>query len=459
MIGGMIIMPIISGLMVLLVKEEKRGKQIGLLFSLVGFLLSIYVWVLFILKGDIREELGGVNLMIDGISVYFVLLTGLLIPICILGMWEKKEMSGCVGLFLILEGLVIGVFTVMDILYFYVFFEGVLIPMYLIIGSWGSRGRKIRAGYYLFVYTLFGSVLMLIGIIVVYIDIGRMDYETIYYSGVSEGKERILWVLFFMSFMVKIPMVPVHLWLPEAHVEAPTEGSVILAGVLLKLGSYGLIRYSVGLFSESSIYFLPIVYVLSLIGVIYTSLTAIRQTDIKRIIAYASVAHMNMTLIGLFSGVVEGFSGSIFQMLSHGIVSGGLFLCVGVVYDRLHTRQVYYYSGVVKVMPVFGIIMLVFTLGNIGFPGTSSFVGEFLIIEGGIEANYFVGGVSALSMVIGGCYSLWLFNRIMYGNVREDICKVRDVTLREVSMMMPLLVSVMVLGVYPSICLDVLTEV
>lgn len=457
MISGLIIVPMISGLFLLCCDLKLKIlylKQIGLVSSLGVFLLSVKIWVCYLLEGEVKEDVNGVYFVVDGISLYFVLLTGLLIPICLLGMW-KKDMVKCMGLFLILEGFVMGVFTVMDILYFYICFEGVLIPMYLIIGIWGSRARKIRAGYYLFLYTLFGSLFMLMGILILYIDVGVFDYETLYYSGISESKERILWLLFFIGFMVKIPMVPVHLWLPEAHVEAPTEGSVILAGVLLKLGSYGLIRYVIGLFMESSVFYLPMVYVLSLIGVIYTSLTAIRQTDIKRIIAYASVAHMNMTLIGLFSGAIGGYSGSILQMLSHGIVSGGLFICIGVLYDRMHTRQVYYYSGLVKKMPLFGIIFLIFTLSNIGFPGTSSFVGEFLIIEGAVESNIFVGVVSALSMVLGGCYSLWLFNRVMYGNLKEMVYKIEDISYREICMVLPLLVLALVVGVYPSICLDV----
>jgi len=455
MIGG----SILGGILMLVGKsgiEEVYGgsivKKVGLGVSLLVYVVSVYLWMEFIMGGEIRTEVGGVRFMIDGISIYFILLTTLLTPICILGMWNKKGSIGNMALFLILEGLVIGVFTVMDILCFYVFFEGVLIPMYLIIGRGGSRERKIRAGYYLFVYTLAGSVLMLFGIMLIYMEVGSLDYETVLNSGLE--REKLLWILFFVSFMVKIPMIPVHIWLPEAHVEAPTEGSVILAGVLLKLGSYGLIRYSVGLFGMGGVYFIPLVYVLSMVGIVYSSLTAIRQTDIKRIIAYASVAHMNMTVVGLYSGVVEGYNGSILQMLSHGIVSGGLFLCVGIVYDRMHSRQVLDYSGLIRMMPVYGAVFMVLTLANIGLPGTSSFVGEFLILEGIFEANKFVGVISGSSMVLGGCYALWLFNRVMYGNIKGSILE--DINKRELSMLVPLLFIVVVMGVNPSMFLDII---
>jgi len=347
------------------------------------------------------------------------------------------------------------VFTVLDLIVFYIFFESVLIPMFLIIGIWGSRERRVRAAYFFFLYTLLGSVLMLLALLLIYFQMGTTDYEVLLSNPLEEKKQYLLWLAFFASFAVKVPMIPVHIWLPEAHVEAPTAGSVILAGILLKLGTYGLIRFSLPLFPVASIYFTPLVYAMAIVAVIYTSLTAIRQSDMKRIIAYASVAHMNLTLVGLFSLTAAGVEGSILQMLSHGLVSGALFLCVGVLYDRHHSRMVKYYSGMAHTMPLYVTIFLFFTMANIALPGTSSFVGEFMILLGTFQTNTFAAFFSATGMVLGGAYSLWLFNRVAYGNLKSQyIGFSKDLSRREFMTFLPLVVLTLIMGIYPEIFLD-----
>jgi proton-translocating NADH-quinone oxidoreductase chain M len=327
--------------------------------------------------------------------------------------------------------------------------------MFLIIGIWGSRERKIRASYFFFLYTLLGSVLMLLSILYIYYQAGTTDYEVLLTFSFSPLEQKILWFAFFASFATKVPMVPVHLWLPEAHVEAPTAGSVILAGVLLKLGTYGFIRFSFPLFPEACFYFTPFVYALSIVGIIYTSFTAIRQSDFKRIIAYTSVAHMNLVMIGLFSFNVIGLEGAILQSLSHGFVASALFLIIGVVYDRHHTRMVKYYGGLVHSMPLYVLIFLFFTMANIGLPGTSSFVGEFLILTGSFKANTTVTFLGATGMIIGGCYSLWLFNRVAYGNLKTQYIKsYLDINKREFLIFFPLILGTLIMGIYPKIFLD-----
>jgi len=327
--------------------------------------------------------------------------------------------------------------------------------MYLIIGVWGSRERKIRAAYFFFLYTLLGSVLMLLAVIYLYYQVGTTDYEILLSVLFTVKEQKFLWLAFFASFATKVPMVPMHIWLPEAHVEAPTAGSVILAGVLLKLGTYGIIRFSFPLFPEASFYFTPLVYSIAVIGVIYTSFTAIRQTDFKRIIAYTSVAHMNLVIVGIFSFNSIGLEGAILQSLSHGFVASALFLLIGVVYERHHTRMVKYYGGLVHVMPVYIFIFLFFTMANIGLPGTGSFIGEFLILVGSYQLNTTITFFSATGMVLGGCYSLWLFNRIAYGNLKTQyLHDFVDIGKREFLIFLPLLISTLIMGLYPNIFLD-----
>jgi len=509
LISTIISLPLVGGVGLLIVPWEKLfGKEagermvrwLGLFMSLVTFLISLLLWIGFDKSSgqfqfvESYSWIPSLNvsctLGIDGISLFFVLLTTFLVPLCLLGSWEvpgpSKKVKEYTAAFLIMEGFILIVFTVLDLLVFYVFFEAVLIPIFLIIGIWGSRERRIRAAYFLFLYTLLGSVLMLLGILVIYFTMGTTDYQLLIQQPLAENRQYLLWLAFFGSFAVKVPMVPVHIWLPEAHVEAPTAGSVILAGILLKLGSYGLVRFSLPLFPLATIYFTPLVYAMAVIAVVYTSLTAIRQTDMKRIIAYASVAHMNLTLVGLFSLTPMGVEGSLLQMLSHGLVSGALFLCVGVLYDRYHSRMVKYYSGIAHSMPIYATIFLFFTMANIALPGTSSFVGEFLILLGTFQVNTFAAVLSATGMILGGAYSLWLYNRIAYGNLRLSwtvgASKERegpattsslelgkagtlgtgaplayiagDLSRREFMIFLPLIVLTLIMGIYPEIFLD-----
>jgi proton-translocating NADH-quinone oxidoreductase chain M len=394
---------------------------------------------------------------VDGISLFFLLLTTFLIPICLLASWDsiKINIREYSIAFLFLEAVLICVFTVLDVLFFYIFFEAVLIPMFLIIGIWGSRERKIRAAYQFFVYTLIGSVLMLLAIMYIYFQTGTTDVQVLTTVAFDYNVQIILWLAFFASLAVKIPMVPAHIWLPEAHSEAPTAGSVILAGVLLKMGGYGFLRFSIPMFPDASIYFTPLVYTLSVIAVIYTSLTTLRQVDMKRIIAYSSVAHMGFVTIGMFSLNIQGIEGSMLLMLSHGIVSSALFLCVGVIYDRHKTRIIKYYSGLTVKMPLFSMIFLFFILANMGFPGTSSFVSEFLVLVGAFKSNVFVTTLAATGVIWGAGYSIWLYNRVAFGNIRTShITAFHDLDRREFMVFLPCIILVFVMGIYPEIFLN-----
>jgi proton-translocating NADH-quinone oxidoreductase chain M len=467
----LLILPLI-GVLILLQTPSWNTQLLrlqALFISFTTFSISLLLWVWFdksTAKFQFVDQIFWVpslnlNLTvgIDGISLFLVILTTLLIPLCILASWTgiKTNVKEYLIAFLVMESFLIGVFCVLDLLVFYILFESVLIPMFLIIGIWGSRERKIRAAYFFFLYTLLGSVLMLLGILYIYTLVGTTDYETLLAFSLSPLEQKILWLTFFASFATKVPMLPMHIWLPEAHVEAPTAGSVILAGVLLKLGTYGFIRFSLPLFPEASLYFTPLVYAMAAIAVVYTSLTAIRQTDLKRIIAYTSVAHMNLVVIGLFSFNVIGIEGALLQSLSHGFVASALFLVIGVIYDRHHTRMVKYYGGLVHVMPLFSIIFLVFTMANIALPGTSSFVGELLILTGAYKTNTTITFIGATGMILGGGYSLWLFNRVVYGNLKTQyLNQFCDIEKREFFVFLPLLLGTFIMGVYPEIFLDIM---
>lgn len=444
-------------------------KKLGLFTSFLTFFLSLLLWLFFdrtcvrfqfvydflwVSSSNLNFSLG-----IDGISIFFVILTTLLIPLCLLASWNSVVIfyKEYVIAFLIMETFLILVFSVRDLLLFYVFFESVLIPMFIIIGVWGSRERKIRASYLFFLYTLLGSVLMLLSILYIYFNVGSTDYEILLSHSFTLFEQRFIWLAFFASFASKIPMLPVHIWLPEAHVEAPTAGSVVLAGILLKLGSYGFLRFSLPLLPDASLYFTPFIFALSTLGVFYASLTAIRQTDLKRIIAYTSVAHMNLVMLGLFSFNVIGLEGAILQSLSHGFVSSALFLLIGVLYDRHHTRMIKYFSGVAYVMPIFTILFLLFTLANIALPGTGSFVGEFLILSGAFKVSTSATLFGATGMILSGGYSLWLFNRIVYGNLKiQYLTSFQDLTYREFFVLLPLVLSTLVMGIYPEVFLGVI---
>lgn len=460
----------IFGILILLLmpaREEKLLKLIALNSSCLSFLGSLFLWGFFD-KSAVSFQfvvkffwLPSANLNfilgIDGISLFFLLLTTLLIPLCILTSWNSVSfnLKEFLIAFLFLDFFLIGTFCVLDLLFFYIFFESVLLPMFLIVGIWGSRERKILAAYYFFLYTLLGSVLMLLSVLYIYYQVGTTDYETLLTFAFSELEQKFLWFTFFLAFAGKVPMVPVHLWLPEAHVEAPTAGSVILAGVLLKLGTYGFIRYSLPLFPKASFFFTPLVYTVAVIGIIYASFTAIRQTDFKRIIAYTSIAHMNLVILGIFSFNSLGIEGAILQSLSHGFVASALFLVIGVVYDRYRTRIIQYYGGLATVMPLYIIIFFFFTLANISFPGTSSFVGEFLILVGSFKVNSSITFLGATGIIIGGAYSLWLFNRIAFGNLKiQYVGKFLDLSPREFTVFFPLILGTLVVGLYPNIFLS-----
>ena len=469
MLEILILLPIIGSLVLLFVNKRnyKLIRIISLWFSLLTFFASVILWLAydpfspkfqFLVQFNWFESLNmSFSLGIDSISLMFIVLTTFIFPLCILSSWSniKQNFKEYMITFLIMESLLILVFCLLDLLLFYVFFESILIPMFLIVGVWGSRARKIRASYLLFFYTLFGSVFMLLAILLLFFETGTTDYQLLLLTTIAPYKQKILWLAFFIAFASKIPMVPVHIWLPEAHVEAPTTGSVVLAGILLKLGSYGFIRFSLPLFPVASIYFTPLVYTLAVLGVVYTSLTAIRQTDLKRVIAYASIAHMNLIMLGLFSLNIQGVEGSIIQMISHGIVSSALFLCVGVIYDRHHTRIVKYYGGLVNTMPVFIVFFLIFMFANAALPGTCNFIGEILLFTGIFQDNIFVTIVSASGIILSAVYSLWLFNRIAYGNVKvQNIKGFRDMSYREFMILCPLLFLTIFLGVYPNCLID-----
>jgi proton-translocating NADH-quinone oxidoreductase chain M len=388
---------------------------------------------------------------LDGISLFFFILTSLLIFLCVLFIWNEIRFKEYAFNLLLIELLLLLVFSVLDIFLFYVFFEAILIPMFVLIGVWGSRERKVRAVYLLFFYTLFGSLLMLIGLLYIYSITGTLNLEYLLTWPFTFEEQCWLWLAFFLSFASKIPMFPFHIWLPEAHVEAPTVGSVLLAGILLKLGVYGFLRFSLSLFPEASLYFSPFVYLLSVLGVIYASLSAIRQTDLKRIIAYSSVAHMNLVTLGIFSFNTIGIEGSILQSISHGFVSGAMFLLIGILYDRYHSRFLYYYGGLVHMMPVYSVFLLIFTMANIALPGTSSFVGEFLLLLGIYKTNILSSIIGALGVILCGAYSLWLYNRIIFGNLKTtSITMFKDINFREFMILLPLLILVLFMGVYPS---------
>ena len=396
---------------------------------------------------------------IDGISLFFIILTTFLIPVCLLVGWTTIRMAVkeyCIA-FLVLETLMIAAFSVLDLIFFYIFFESVLIPMFLIIGVWGSRERKIRAAYQLFLYTLVGSLLMLLAILLIYSQTGTTDLQILYATQFSESRQLLLWLAFFASFAVKVPMIPVHIWLPEAHVEAPTAGSVILAGILLKLGTYGFLRFSIPLFPYASIYFTPLIQTLSILAIIYSSLTTLRQVDLKKIIAYSSVAHMNFVTLGLFSLNAQGIEGAVMLMLAHGLVSPALFLLVGFLYDRHKTRLLRYYGGCGRTMPAFAIMFLFFTMANISLPGTANFVGEFLVLTGAFRSNSFVATMAASGMVLGAAYGLWLCNRLLYGLSKPYyLVSFSDLSRREFFLLLPFVISVLVMGLAPEPFLDIL---
>nr|YP_010438553.1 NADH dehydrogenase subunit 4 [Rubus chingii]UTB65088.1 NADH dehydrogenase subunit 4 [Rubus chingii] len=468
-LSGLILCPVLGSIIPLFIPNSRIRpiRLIGLCASLITFLYPPVPRILFdpsTAKSQFVESLRwlpyeNINfyLGIDGISLFFVILTTFLIPICISVGWSGMRSYGkeYITASLIREFLMIAVFRMLDPLLFYVLPESVLIPMFIIIGVWGSRQRKIKAAYQFFLYTLLGSVFMLLAILLILLQTGTTDLQISLTTEFSERRQIFLWIASFASFAVKVPMVPVHIWLPEAHVEAPTAGSVILAGIPLKLGTHGFLRFSIPMFPEATLCSTPFIYTPSAIAIIYTSLTTSRQIDLKKIIAYSSVAHMNLVTIGMFSPNIQGIGGSILPMLSHGLVPSALFLCVGVLYDRHKTRLVRYYGGSVSTMPNLSTISFSSTLANMSSPGTSSFIGEFPILVGAFQRNSLVATLAALGMILGAAYSLWLYNRLVSGNLKPDFLhKFSDPNGREVSIFIPFLVGVVRMGVHPKVFPD-----
>lgn len=440
----------------------QNAKLVALWTSLITFFLSLYLWwgydtghsgYQFVEKYSWLSEWGlSYHLGIDGLSLFLVLLSTLLMPICILASWEsiKGQIKLYMALFLILETFMIGTFVSLNMVLFYIFFEGVLVPMYFLIGIWGGADR-IYASMKFFLYTFLGSLLMLLGILLIFYVTGTFDIEEISRFPFTLDTQYILFWAFFASFAVKMPMWPFHTWLPDAHVQAPTAASVILAGVLLKMGAYGFLRFSLPFCPEASLYFADFIYVLSIIAVIYASLIALVQSDMKKLIAYSSVAHMGFVTLGIFTLTIEGVSGGIFQMLSHGVVSGALFLCIGVLYDRMHTREIGDYGGVVKVMPLFSIFFMIFTMATIGVPGTSGFVGEMLVIMGGYKVSGWIVAGIAVGLVLGAAYSLFLYRRVIFGViVHKGVKTLKDLSPREIALFLPLILLVFWMGLYPT---------
>jgi len=396
----------------------------------------------------------GVNyrMGVDGISVLFVLLSTALTPLCILASWEaiEKNVREFMLSFLILETTMVGMFAALDFVVFYMFFEAVLIPMYLIIGVWGGP-RRVYAAFKFFLYTLTGSVLMLLALLAMWRVAGTTDIAVLLKTQFAPAMQTWLFLAFFASFAVKVPMWPVHTWLPDAHVEAPTAGSVILAGVLLKMGAYGFLRFSVPMLPQASAYFAPMIFALSVVAVIYTSLVALAQEDMKKLIAYSSVAHMGMVTIGIFTFNVQGIEGALFQMLSHGVVSGALFLVVGVVYDRIHSREIARYGGLADRMPKYALVFMLFSMASVGLPGTAGFVGEFLVILGATKVNFWLAILAATGMVLGAAYMLYLYRRVVFGTItRDDLRGIMDLSPREIIIFAPLVVLTLWMGIYPS---------
>ncbi len=462
--------PLIGVILVLLfAREGKAGdqlaRQVSLYVTIVTFGLSLWAWIDFDatksgfqfvenfawLGGTIRYHVG-----VDGISLPFIILTAFLMPLCILASWTSIEMrvKEYMIAFLVLETLMIGVFAALDIVLFYLFFEGGLIPMFLIIGIWGGA-RRVYASFKFFLYTLLGSVLMLVAVMAMYVTAGTTDIPALMAYHFPKDMQNLLFLAFLASFAVKLPMWPVHTWLPDAHVEAPTAGSVILAGILLKMGGYGFLRFSLPMFPDASLYFAPMMFALSVIAIVYTSLVALMQEDIKKLIAYSSVAHMGFVTMGLFALNRQGVDGAVVQMISHGFVSAALFLCVGVIYDRMHTREIKAYGGLVNRMPLYAAVFMVFTMANVGLPGTSGFVGEFLALVGAFKANTTVALLATTGVILSACYALWLYWRVVFGELeKKTLVNIQDMNLRETVVMVPLVAATLFFGFYPKPIFD-----
>jgi NADH-quinone oxidoreductase subunit M len=463
-ISALILLPTIGSLFLIFSKSNDQSnstiKYVALFTSVVNFLLSIYLWFLFdettsaFQFVEDREWLIGIvnyKVGVDGISILFVILTTFITPLCIISVNNsvKKRLRDFLIAILIMESFMIGVFCSLDLVIFYLFFEAGLIPMFLIIGIWGGP-KRVYSAFKFFLYTLLGSVLMLVAIISIYWIAGTTDVVKLYELGIDSKYQNLLWLAFFSSFAVKTPMWPVHTWLPDAHVEAPTAGSVLLAAILLKMAGYGFIRFSLGLFPIASDLFTPLIYALSLIAIIFTSLIALMQEDMKKLIAYSSVAHMGFVTLGIFTIQQQGIEGSIIQMISHGLVSAALFLSAGVVYDRMHSRLINTYGGIVSIIPKYSVLFMLFTLAALGLPGTSGFIGEFLILMGAFKDNFLVAVIASLGVILGAAYMLWLYKRVVFGKlVNNDLNKLTDLDKSEYFILISLALPTLFFGFYP----------
>ena len=460
-------LPLAGGLFIMTVRGTdevvaSNARWAALWTSLIVFAVSLVLWVKFDTANpgfQFQESLSwlpefgvGYRMGVDGISVLFVLLSAALTPICILASWEAitVRVREYMLAFLVLETMMVGMFSAQDFIVFYMFFEAVLIPMFLIIGVWGGP-RRVYASFKFFLYTLAGSILMLLALLAIWRQAGTTDLAVLMHTPFPARMQFWLFLAFFASFAVKVPMWPVHTWLPDAHVEAPTAGSVILAGVLLKMGAYGFLRFSVPMLPQASQQFAPLMFSLGVIAVIYTSLVAFAQTDMKKLIAYSSVAHMGVVVIGIFTFNAQGVEGALFQMLSHGIVSAALFLCVGVIYDRIHTRDIARYGGLAGRMPGYALIFMVFTMASVGLPGTSGFVGEFLVLVGAFKVSLYLAYLGSFGMILGAVYMLYLYRRVIFGKLtRDDLRGILDLSPREIAIFAPLVGLTLWMGVYPS---------
>ena len=467
-------LPLVGGFLILLIRDDSENarrniRYIALMTTVVTFVISLLIWAGFDSSDpnfQMVEKTGWLDsgisyhMGVDGISMLFVILTTFLMPLCILASWESVEtrVKEYMISFLLLETLMIGVFCALDIVLFYVFFEAGLIPMFIIIGVWGGK-RRVYASFKFFLYTLLGSVLMLLAVMAMFWQARTSDIPTLLTHNFPADMQKWLWLAFFASFAVKMPMWPVHTWLPDAHVEAPTAGSVILAAILLKMGGYGFLRFSLPMFPLASADFAPLIFALSIVAIIYTSLVALMQEDMKKLIAYSSVAHMGYVTMGIFAMNQEGVQGSIYQMLSHGLVSGALFLCVGVVYDRMHTREIAAYGGLVNNMPKYATVFMIFTMANVGLPGTSGFIGEFLTLIGIFQVNTWVALFATTGVILSAAYALWLYRKVIFGPLTKDSLKgLLDLSVREKAIIYPLAFLVIFFGVYPAPVLDATAE-
>ena len=462
-------LPIAGAIFIAFLNDDAAGvrnaRWVALWTTLITFAVSlILIWRFDPSTADFqflekRPWLGGAinySMGVDGISLPFVVLTTALMPISILASWDaiQHRVREYMIAFLVLETLMVGTFCALDLVLFYLFFEGGLIPMFLIIGVWGGP-RRVYASFKFFLYTLLGSVLMLLAIMAMYWQAGTTDIPTLLHHPFPLTLQTWAWFAFLASFAVKMPMWPVHTWLPDAHVEAPTAGSVILAAILLKMGGYGFLRFSLPMFPEASQHLAPLIYALSVVAIIYTSLVALMQEDVKKLIAYSSVAHMGFVTMGIFAVTAQGVAGGIFQMISHGIVSAALFLCVGVIYDRMHTRQIAAYGGLVNRMPVYAFVFMVFTLANVGLPGTSGFVGEFLTLIGTFRINNWVATLATIGTILSAAYALWLYRKVIFGKLEKpSLFNIKDIGWREMVILAPLVILTIVFGVYPKPVLD-----